>query len=82
MTAACITENVWPPMTRLAVRGAAAELAATVKLIVAGPVPLAGIPVIHAGTPLVVQLHAAVVVMLNALEPPAAVELWLEGFSE
>ena len=50
--AACVTVNVWPPMTMLALRGAGSELAATVKLIVCGPAPLAGTPVIHAGTPL------------------------------
>ena len=68
-------------MTMLALR-AGPVLAATVKLIVVVPVPLAGTPVIHAGTPLLVQPHAAVVLTSNALEPPDADALWLVGFSE
>lgn len=70
--AACVTENVWPPMTMLALRGAGLGFAATVKLIVCGPVPLAGTPVIHAGTPLLVQPQPAAVFTANELEPPAA----------
>ena len=68
-------------MTMSALR-APPVLAATVKLIVCGPVPLAGTPVIHAGTPLLVQLQLAVVVRSNELEPPAAGALWLVGASE
>ena len=60
----------------------APELAATVKLIVCGPVPLAGMPVIHAGTPLLVQPQLEGVVTSTELEPPAAAALWLVGFSE
>ena len=74
--------NVWPPMVMLALRGAGSGLAATVKLMVVVPVPLAGTPVIHAGTPLLVQLQPAVVLTSNELEPPAAAALWLVGFSE
>ena len=69
-------------MMMLAVRGVGSELAATVKLIVVVPVPLAGTPVIHAGTPLLVHAHAAVVVTANELDPPDAVALWLVGFNE
>ena len=65
-----------------ALRAVPPELAATVKLIVFGPVPLAGTPVIHAGTPLLVQPQPVVVVTANELEPPAAAALWLVGFSE
>ena len=57
-------------------------LAATVKLIVVVPVPLAGTPVIHAGTPLLVQPHAAAVFTSNELDPPDADALWLVGFNE
>ena len=70
-----MTANVWPPMTMLALREVGSELAATVKLIVVVPVPLAGTPVIHAGTPLLVQPQLAVVVTSNELEPPAAAAL-------
>ena len=48
----------------------------TVKLMVVVPVPLAGPHgVIHAGTPLLVQAHAAVVLISNELDPPDAVAL-------
>ena len=66
----------------LALREVGSGLAATVKLIVVVPVPLAGTPVIHAGTPLLVQAHAAVVLTSNELEPPDADALWLVGFNE
>ena len=65
----------------LALRGVGSGLAATVKLIVVVPVPLAGTPVIHAGTPLVVQLHVAAVFTSNALDPPEAGALWLVGLN-
>ena len=55
-------------MTMLALRGAVSGLAATVKLIVCGPAPLAGTPVIHAGTPLLVQSHPAAVLTANELD--------------
>ena len=60
-------------MLMLAVRELGSGLPATVKLIVVVPMPLAGTPVIHAGTPLLVQPHAAAVFTSNALDPPAAV---------
>lgn len=65
-----------------AVRDVGSGLAATVKLIVVVPVPLAGTPVIHDGTPLLVQPHADVVLRSKALDPPEADALWLVGFSE
>ena len=69
-------------MSMLALR-AGPVLAATVKLIVVVPVPLPGTPVIHAGTPLLVQLQLATgVFTTNELGPPAAVALWLVGLSE
>ena len=78
-----MTVNVWPPMVMLALRDDGSGLAATVKLIVVVPVPLAGPhDVIHAGTPLLVQLQPAAVVISNELGPPAAAGLWLVGFSE
>ena len=57
-------------------------LAATVKLIVVVPVPVPGTPVIHDGTPMLVQSQPAVVVMSNELDPPAAYALWLPGANE
>ncbi len=69
-------------MVMLALRGVGSGLAATVKLIVVVPVPLAGTPVIQAGTPLLVQPHAGVVLTSNALDPPAADAVWLVGFNE
>lgn len=80
--AACDTENVWPPTVMLALRAAGSGLAATVKLIVVVPVPLAGTPLIHAGTPPVVQPQMDAVVTSNELAPPPAPALWLVGFSE
>ena len=68
-------------MLMLAVRGVGSGLAATVKLIVVVPVPFAGTPVIHGGTPLLVHAHAAVVVTANELDPPEAVALWFVGLS-
>lgn len=78
---AWLTAKVWLSMTMLALR-AGPVLAATVKLMVVVLVPLPGTPVIHAGTPLLVQLHPAVVLTSNELEPPATDALWLVGFSE
>jgi hypothetical protein len=77
-----MTLNVWPPIVMLALRGVESEFAATVKLIVVVPVPFAGTPVIHAGTPLLVHAHAAVVATSNELDPPEAVALRLAGFNE
>ncbi len=68
-------------MTMLALR-AGPELAATVKLIVCGPAPLAGTPVIHAGTPPLVQAQPAAVFSANELAPPDADALWLVGSNE
>ena len=72
---ACITANVRPPMVMLALREAELGLASTVKLMVAGPVPPAGTPFTHVGTPLLVQLQPAGVVTLKELEPPPAFAL-------
>jgi len=68
-------------MTMLALR-AGPELAATVKAIVCGPAPLAGTPVIHAGTTPRVQAQPAAVFSANELAPPDADALWLVGFNE
>ena len=80
--APCVTEKVCPPTTMFAVRVAGSGFEATEKLIVVVPVPLAGTPVIHAGTPLAVQLQTFGAVTSNALVPPAADALWLVGLSE
>ena len=69
-------------MVMLALRGDGLGFAAIVKLIVVVPVPVAGIPVIQEGTPLLVQPHAAAVLTSNELDPPDADALWLVGFSE
>lgn len=69
-------------MRMSAERGDGFGLAATVKLIVCGPLPLAGTPVIHDGTPLVVQLQPAAVLTATELDPPLADGLWLVGVSE
>ena len=80
--AACVTANVWPPIAMLALRGAGLGLAATVKLIVCGPAPFAGTPVIHTGTPLLVQAQPAAVFTANELELAAADGLYPVGASE
>lgn len=54
-----------------ALRGAP-PFAATMKLIVCGPVPEGGIPVTHAGAPLLVHAHPADVFTATELAPPAA----------
>ena len=69
-------------MVMLALRDVGSVLGATVKLIVVVPVPLAGIPVIQGGAPLLVQPQAAVALTSNELDPPEADALWLVGFSE
>ena len=46
------------------------------------PVPLPGTPVIHDGTPLLVQPQPAVVFTANELAPPPAGGLWLPGANE
>jgi hypothetical protein len=68
-------------MTMFALR-AGPVFADTVKLMVVVPVPLPGTPVIHDGTPLLVQLQLDVVLTSNALVLPPADALWLVGFSE
>src|SRR6187402_1666183 len=65
-----------------ALRGVGSEFAATVKLIVVVPVPFVGTPVIHAGTPLLVQAQPAAVLTTTELAPPDADALWLPGASE
>ena len=57
-------------------------LAATVKLIVCGPAPLAGTPVTHAGAPLLVHPQPAAVLTLSELGPPPDGAEWLVGFSK
>ncbi len=69
---ACVTANVRPPMVMLTLREAELGFASTVKLTVVGPVPLAGTPFTHVGTPLLVQLQPTGVMILNVLEPPPA----------
>lgn len=63
-------------MTMFALR-AGPVFAATVKLMVVVPVPPTDIPVIQAGTLLlvVVHEHPAAVMTSNALEPPPAAAL-------
>ena len=68
---AWLTENIRPPMSMVALR-ATPVLAATLKLIVSAPDPLAGTPVIHAGTPVLVQVQPAAVFTANELAPPLA----------
>jgi hypothetical protein len=80
--AAWVIANVWPPMLMFALRWAGSGFGATVKLIVVVPVPLAGTPVIQEGTPLLVQVQPDVVLTSNALPPPEADALWLDGVSE
>ena len=69
-------------MTMLALRGVVAGLAATVKLIVDGPVPLAGMPVTHEGAPLLDHSQPPDVLTATELAPPDAGALWPPGASE
>jgi hypothetical protein len=55
-------------MLMLALRDRELGFASTVKLMVAGPVPLAGTPFTHVGTPLLVHPQPADVLTLNVLE--------------
>jgi hypothetical protein len=80
--AACVTLNVCPPILMLALRGLGLLFVATMKLMVVVPVPVAGTPVIHGGTPLLLQVQPAAVFTANELAPPAAVALWLPGARE
>ena len=80
--AAWVRENVRPTIVMLALRGVGLGFTSTVKSIVVGPVPPAGIPVTHAGTPLVVHPQPDPVFTLNALAPPAAVAPWRVGLKE
>ena len=54
---------------------AAPVFAATLKLTTRDPVSLAGTPVIHEGTPLLVQAHPGAVVTAKMLELAVAEEL-------
>ena len=64
----CDTVKFRPAMLILAVRDELLVLAATVKVKVVGPVPLAGMPFTHAGTSLLVQGQSALVLTLSLLD--------------
>lgn len=76
--AAWVTTNAWPAIVRVAVR-AAPVFAWTARVTEPLPVPLPPVTVIHDGAPVVVQLHAEVVVTATGVEPPAAVGVALVG---
>ena len=76
--AACVTVNDWPAIVSVAVR-VAPVLAATATVTDPLPLPLPPVTVIHAGAPLVVHVHAEVVVTATVVEPPAALGLALVG---
>jgi hypothetical protein len=76
--AACVTVYDCPAIVSVAVREAPV-LAATATVTDPLPVPLPPVTVIHAGAPLVVHAHPAVVVTATVVEPPAAVGLSLVG---
>ena len=76
--AACVTANDWPAIVSVAVR-AAPVLAAAATVTDPLPVPLPPVTVIHDGAPVVVHVHAAVVVTPTAMDSPAAVGLKLVG---
>jgi hypothetical protein len=67
-------------MLTLAVR-APDVFGAIVRVTVLVPVPLDGAAVIQAGVPETLQVHVAVVAIATSTVPPAAVALWLVGFS-
>ena len=54
----------------------------TVNGIACAPVPLAGMPVTHAGTSLVVHVQTDPVETVTALCPPAEANDWLAGAIE
>ena len=76
--AAWVTTNDWPAIVSVAVREAPV-FAWTASVTDPLPVPLPPVTVIHVGAPVVVQLHAEVVVTATGVEPPAAVGLALVG---
>lgn len=65
---ACVTVKFRPAMVILAVRDELLVLAATTKVKVVGPVPLAGMRVTQDGTPLLVQGQSSAVLTLSLLD--------------
>jgi hypothetical protein len=61
-----------PAMLNLAVRAERLVLAATVKVKVVGPDPLAGMRLTQDGTPLLVQRQSPAVLTLSLPDPPSA----------
>jgi hypothetical protein len=80
---ACETVNVCPAIVSVDIR-AAPVFAATEKLTVPFPVPLAGVtPVIHVALLVAVQVHPGVAVIpMGIPAPPAALMDWEEWSSE
>ena len=79
---ACDTVKVRPAMLILAVRDELLVLAATVKVKLVGPVPLAGMPLTQDGTSLLVQGQSALVLTPSLLDSRLADALYLLELSE
>ena len=72
--------NVSPPAVIVPVRGAVAVFAATVKLMVPEPVPLAPAVIeIHAAPLIAVHVQPALAVIATVPVPPVAATDWVSG---
>ena len=68
-TAAWFTENVWPPIVSVPVRGVPLGFAVALKATVPSPVPLAPLVTVSHGVLLLTPVHAQPVGAVTAVDP-------------
>ena len=81
--AACVTENVWPPMVRVPLRGVPLGFAVALKLTDPGPLPAAPLVTVNHPVSLLTPVHEHPARAVTAVEPvpPPATTAWLVGAS-
>jgi hypothetical protein len=75
----CVRLNVWPAIARMAVLLVVVVFAAAVSVTVRLAVPLVGVTVIQAGTPVTVHPHPAADVTATEVVPPVPLTVPLAG---
>ena len=81
VVAACVTENVWPPMLIVPVREVVFGFDEALKATVPLPLPLAPLVTVSHDVSLLTPVQAQPVGAVTAVEPvpPAAATDWLAG---
>jgi hypothetical protein len=81
--AACVTENVWPPIVIVPVRGLVFGLDDALNATVPFPLPLAPLVTVNHDVLLLTPVHAHPAGAVTAVEPvpPVATTDWLVGAS-